>query len=757
MRRILVAVLCLSLPALAQTEPSVKHLRIAGLSVPVEVVRDQYGVAHIYAKNQDDLFFAQGYVAATDRLFQMELWKRVGQGRLAEVLGREFVERDRMARLLRYRGDMDAEYQSYAPDTKRILTSFVAGINAYIREVNAGQGEALPEEFKLAGIRPEEWRPEDCLSRMAAYGMTNNAEDELFNAQAVQELGVAGAERLTYFRPRASLRPPPGIDYSGLTAAIVKDLVGSDRRIPISSGNKGITGSNNWTVSGALTASGKPILANDPHRSITFPSLRYLVHLVAPGWNVIGAGEPALPGVAIGHNEHIAWGLTIFGVDQQDLFMETLNPKNPLEYKTDSGWEKMRVVEEVIPVQHGAEVTTKLKFTRHGPVLWEDPDTHRAIALRWIGAEPGTAGYLASLSIDRARNWTGFRAAMQRWKLPPENMVYADKSGNIGEISAALVPIRPKSNGLLPVPGTGGFEWTGFIPFEQLPQTFNPSAGYFASANHKTIPENYKYPVGNDWSAFRIRVIDGQFATWKRSGTKITMSEMAALQNNVLSLPAKTLIGLLPASDDPNVKLLKDWNGMLTRESAAAALYELWWNRLADAVFAKLAPGEHSGLRDMLRNERVVGFLEREPTRIEILLPALAQAEKDVISLQGNDRSKWNWGALHVVSLKHGLAQFRLPPHARPGYADTVNSTGNSRTSFEQTSGASFRELIDLGDWDRSLAINTPGQSGRPGNEHSADLLPLWLEGKYFPLAYSRSAVNAITESTTILAPEDNK
>ena len=753
MYRCLLVLITWSLTAFAQMQGSaVLRVKVHGLNAPVEVVRDRYGVAHIYAQNQDDLFFAQGYVAASDRLFQMELWKRVGQGRLAEVLGPEFVRRDRAARLLRYRGDMAAEYASYAPDTKRILTSFVGGINAYIRETRSDPVQKLPQEFKLAGFQPEEWRPEDCLSRMAAYGMTSNAEDELLNAQAVQELGVEGAERLTRFDPQTSLQRPSGLDYAGITSAIVQDLIGSDRRIPIRSA-KGAVGSNNWTVSGALTASGKPMLANDPHRSITFPSLRYLVHLVAPGWNVIGAGEPALPGVAIGHNQHIAWGLTIFGVDQQDLFLELLSPEDPLQYQTEHGWEKMRVEENVIAVKGRAEVTTRLKFTRHGPVLWEDVATHRALALRWVGAEPGTAGYLASLSIDRARDWKEFRTAMRRWKLPPENMVYADAKGNIGEISGALTPVRPRSNGLLPVPGIGGYEWAGFVRFEDLPQTFNPQAGYFASANHKTIPENYKYSVGNDWSAFRIQVIDSQFATWKRDGVRIGMSDMQTLQNDVFSLPAKILIGLLPASDDENVRLLRQWDCKLTRDSAPAALYELWWNRLADAVFAQLVPGDHSGLRDMLRNERVVEFLQHSSDRRGLMLSALAGAAKDLVALQGEDRSRWNWGALHQVHLQHALPQFDLPSRPRPGDADTVNSTGNGRTSFEQTSGASFRELLDLADWDRSLAINTPGQSGRPGHPHASDLLPLWLEGKYFPLAYSRTAVQQIAESTTTLEP----
>jgi penicillin G amidase len=752
LHRILLLVLfaCLPLPLASQTSP--ERFKIAGLRAPVEVVRDKYGIPHIYAQNQHDLFFAQGYVAASDRLFQMELWKRVGQGRLAEVLGKEFVQRDRVARLLRYRGDMEAEYSSYAPDAKQILSSFVAGINAYIAQSVDGDGSNLPLEFKLAGFKPEPWRPEDCLSRMAAYGVTGNAEDELLLANAVTELGVDGAEKLAYLDPKASLRPPPGVDYRGLTAAITSDFIGSDRRIPVKA-QKGATGSNNWTISGALTSTGKPLLANDPHRTIAVPALRYLVHLVAPGWNVIGAGEPALPGVAIGHNQHIAWGLTIFGADQQDFFVETLHPEDPTQYRTDSGWERMRIEEEVIPVRGGAEVTTELKFTRHGPVVWEDKTTRRALALRWVGAEPGTAGYLASLAVDRARNWTEFRNAMMRWKMPPENMVYADTKGNIGEISGALAPIRPKSNGLLPVPGTGGYEWHGFIPFEDLPQSFNPKRGFIATANHKMLPDNYKYAAGFDWSSFRIQRVEDVLDGWARSKRKFSMQDMKALQNDVFSIPARTLIGLLAESDHPDVRLLKSWNFELTSDSSPAALYEVWWKHLSNAVYSALVPSKNPALRDIMRNERVVQYLEASPERDKMLLGALAAAARELEELQGADRRKWNWGSLHALRLQHSLEQFKFPAYARPGDAETVNSTSNSRTSFAQTSGASFRELIDLSAWDKSLVISTPGQSGTPGNKHYDDLMQLWLEGDYFPLAFSRPAVTGIAEHTIILEP----
>jgi len=289
-------------------------IKVPGLREAVRVQRDRWGVAHIYAQNEHDLFFAQGFVVAQDRLFQMELWKRSGQGRLAEVLGPSAVKRDVNARLLRYRGDMDEEYKSYAPHTRGILEAFTAGINAYIAQIQKPGNIGLPVEFQIAGFKPELWKPEDCLNRMAAYAMTMNGASELHNAQLVSLLGPEKAEELLELDPHVKLAPAPGVDFAGLSPKLLENLVGSDSRIDFHGAP--LEGSNNWTVAGALTASGKPLLANDPHRVIAEPSLRYIVHLVAPGWNVIGAGEPGLPGVADGHNENVAWGFTIFGLDQ---------------------------------------------------------------------------------------------------------------------------------------------------------------------------------------------------------------------------------------------------------------------------------------------------------------------------------------------------------------------------------------------------------------------------------------------------------
>lgn len=793
-------------------------LSVAGLRQPVTVLRDNWGVAHVYAANQHDLFFAQGYVAAQDRLFQMELWKRVGQGRLAEILGPSFVDRDAAARLLRYRGDMEKEYAAYGPDTKDILSAFTDGINAYLAERKASE-RGLPIEFKLAGFEPEPWKPEDCLMRMSAYSLTSNASGELYNAELVTSLGPARAARLLDLHPKVALDPAPGVDYAGLTHDLLHNFVGSDSRIQFPAAQQAgaqtgnadpsklapfgtttpaddpsLFGSNDWTVTGRLTATGKPILANDPHRTIAEPSLRYMIHLVAPAeggnraWDVIGAGEPALPGVAVGHNQNIAWGFTIFPIDQQDLYVEQLNPENPNEYKTPNGWAKMDVVIETIRVKNGDPVTRELKYTRHGPVIWSDGK--RALALHWVGEEAGTSPYLASLAVDRAQNWNEFETSMEKWKLPAENIVYADRAGNIGEHSAGLAPIRKSWTGLLPVDGASGkYEWTGFVPVKQLPHWFNPAAGFVATANNYVLPPQYPYKIGFDhWSSpyrvDRIRELLG-----RANAKKFTLQDMAAIQTDTMSLPAKQFLALLrqitPKSNDPLVKLMLAWDGNMSRDSAAAMLCEFWINSMKRALTFRLLQKP-----DEPADEKLVALVEprlglpllianlRSPTRAvfgddpvgernNLMITTLATAAANITRFQKGDINTVRWGKTHTVSFRHPLDQiapgaetFDQGPVERPGDGNTVNATGGPvgtrpvNGAYTQTAGASYREILDTSNWDNSLAINTPGQSGEPGSPHYGDLVDMWNEGKYFPLSYSRQIVEKNSKDKLVLQPK---
>ena len=747
---------------------------VPGLHHSVRVQRDRWGVAHIYARDQHDLFFAQGFVTAQDRLFQMELWKRAGQGRLAEALGPAAIQRDINARRLRYRGDMAQEYRSYAADTQEILAAFTAGINAYITDVQRPGHPGLPVEFRLADFKPEQWQPEDCLNRLAAYAMMANASEELLHAQLVTLLGASATSELFRFDPDTKLDPAPGADFSGLSPALLQNIVGSDKRIPFPATT--LQESNNWTVAGTLTASGKPLLANDPHRVIAQPSLRYIVHLVAPGWNVIGAVEPALPGVAAGHNEHIAWGFTIFGIDQQDLYLETLNPADAKLYQTEHGWEAVREQRESIHVRGAPDVAVVLRFTRHGPILWEDGK--RALALRWVGAEPGTAGYLGALSLDRARDWHEFERAMPRWKVPPENIVYADRAGNIGEHSTGLAPLRTSFNGLLPVPGSGKYEWSGFVPNAQLPRSYNPTVGFIATANQRTIPDGYPYAVGYEWAPpTRFERIEEVLEGARSTGRKLTVPDMEALQLDVISLLARRMQVLLhqaiagdAGTASKAAKLILDWDGDLRGDSASAALYEVWTSRLRTDVTRRAVPERIQGVMPTWTLYQVVLELS-EPRatlfgtsviagRDALLRDSLQAAYEELAAKLGVDTRGWSWGALHKAYFRHALdgapGTARLldrGPTERPGDGDVVQATEFTAGSFEQTSGASYREIFDLGDWDNSVAINVPGQSGQPGSKHFDDLLPLWSSGEYFPLRFSRDAVDAVTTDLLILQP----
>jgi penicillin amidase len=754
-RLIAIVILALAVFPPATTDPKTVlaqrsgRIAVAGLQQPVEVITDQWGVPHIYAANSADLFFAQGWVAASDRLWQMEMWRRAGEGRLAEVLGASAIERDRFARLLRYRGDMNAEWNSYAPDAKAIIESFVKGVNAYI----ANAGDRLPVEFQMMGFRPEPWTPEVCITRLAGYVMTGNAASEVLRAQLVSIVGAQRTAQLMPPDPPVAIEAAPGLDLNGIDDRILEGSRAASAPFIARQSRETDAGSNNWTISGRRTATGKPLLANDPHRTIALPSLRYMAHLVAPGWNVIGAGEPALPGIAVGHNERVAFGFTIFPADMQDLYVEETDPADPLRYKVAGGWEKMKVINTIIGVKADPRIYSfDLHFTRHGPVIFEDPAAHRAYALRWIGSEPGTAGYLASLSLDRAANWKEFRAALERWKLPPENLVYADLDGNIGEQSAGLVPRRNNWRGLLPVPGAGSsYEWDGFLSVDDLPHSYNPPEGFIATANNRTIAADEKKAIGYEWSApDRVNRITEVL----RAKSKVTMEDMERLQHDEVSLPAREFVKLLPAFAP---EMLRKWDGNLSADSASAALYEVTIRRLRPKVISTMVPANIARAMQSHVSQSVwMAALTKLPEgqRRSMFTQAIEEAQAELRDRLGSDERSWRWGDLHKTPFHHPLSKdFDLEAPERGGDSTTPNAT-SFNGNFQQIAGASYREIFDLSDWDRSRAINVPGQSGQPGSPHYGDLLPLWAKGKYFPLAYTRKAVESVASEKLMLVPK---
>ena len=775
-------------------------LRAAGLAHPVEIVRDRRGISHIYARNEHDLFFAQGYVAATDRLFQLELWRRQATGTVAELLGPRELQRDIGARLFRFRGDMTRELTHYHPHGPAIVRAFVDGVNAYIAETNRNP-KLLPLEFRLLNAKPGRWTPEVVISRHG--GLLGNIEEELTLSRAVVAIGAAKVKELSSFHPgdpdltldqaidgkllsapilaryqafRAPLRFQPGDlavsmrnderSYRELAAAADSSYAGERRDI----------GSNNWVVSGRLAVNGRPMMANDPHRAQSAPSLRYWVHLVAPGWNVIGGGEPEIPGVSIGHNEQGAWGLTVFATDGEDLYVYETNAANPGQYRYGTSWESMRVVRETIAVRGASPATVELKYTRHGPVVYEDTVHHVAYAVRAAWLEPGSAPYLASLRMDQATTWEQFREACSYSFIPGENMVWADRAGHIGWQAVGIAPVRAHWSGLVAVPGDGRFEWNGYLPIREKPHAYDPPEGFIATANNDLIPTRYPHmnAVGFVWAdAYRWARISEVLG----AGRKLALSDMMRLQTDYLSIPARQLVPLLGriAPEAPAVEVarraLLGWNYVLDAGSVAAGMYEAWYRHLADDLSRLVVPEPARQFIRALSTTRVVDLIVAptsafgtNPTgaRDSLLLRGLNEAVAELTQRFGGDTAKWIYGqpAYHHALIIHPMSaavrpeirrQLDVGPAPRGGDATTVGATGNGGN---QTSGASFRIVADVGDWERTVGTNTPGQSGDPESLHYRDLFELWATDQYFPVPYARPRVDASAERVWVLAPD---
>jgi penicillin amidase len=745
MRKLIASVLVViggSLPA--QQPPSLDALAraslaqidgvvdVRGLSGDVEVIRDRWGVPHIYAGSAEDLFFAQGYVTAQDRLWQMEMWRRAAEGRLAEILGPAALPRDRQARLLKYRGGTtDTELTSYHPQARRIMTAYVNGVNAFI----ASHAGNLPVEFVLTGLRPEPWAIETLVLRPPSFG---DAVAELQLARSVAELGAEEANRRRNPDPWDRLAIPNGLDPSIIGDEVIAatrggaipkpEILPQYRRSPggvqggppiqtIDDGAVKEPGSNNWVVSGAMSATGKTGVANDPHREVTNPSLRYIVHLSAPGWNVVGSGEPPFLGVAIGHNERIAWGLTIVGTDQQDVYVEEMNPANPAEVKWKGRWEPLRTIREEIRVRGQAPEAFEVKVGRHGPIFHVDAARHRAYAVRSALHEPGTAPYLGGLRLAQVKDCREFLDAAMYWKYPTENLICGDVDGNISWQASALTPKRAGWVGRLPVPGTGDYEWEGFRT--DLPREINPARGFIATANHNVQPKGYTPPIMFKTADTRFDRIT-RLLQMIQSGRKYALEDHQRMQHDAFSLRAAADAPLFTgwASSDADVERARTeiaaWDHVYTRESRAAALYEAWrgaGNRGARGRGAATPPPASSG---------------EVETRLRAAIASLTSA-------QGPDPLQWRWGRMHVRPFPHPFVPaFDLPSVERAGGAGTVAADG-----------ATYREILDLSDWDRSVTINAPGQSGQPGSPYYSNLLPEWAENRYFPMVYSKQAVEA--------------
>ena len=760
--------------------------QIQGITDEVEVLRDNYGINHIYANNQDDMFFMQGYLAAKDRLFQFEIWRRQATGTVSEVFGEEEIDRDIGTRLFKFRGDIKDELNHYHKDGFKIVSSFVSGVNKYIEEVNSNP-ELLPIEFKVLGIKPDIWTNEVVISRH--QGLLGNIDQELNIGRAVSLIGEKKVKELMWFHPKEpSLKLDKKITYDDLKQDILrlynayrepikfkgeyvldkyrsKDLMVNVDESNIISDEYSI-GSNNWALSGNKSFNGFPILANDPHRSLSNPSLRYMAHLVAPGWNVIGGGEPEIPGISIGHNGIGAWGLTVFRTDAEDLYVYELNPSNLNQYRHNGQWKEFNKINETIKVKNKSNIDVELLYSVHGPVTLVDKNRNKAYAIKNGWSEIGGSPYLASLRMDQAKNWEEFRDACTYFNIPGENMVWADKYGDIGWQAVGIAPIRKNHSGLVPVNGNGKFDWEGYLPIIEKPNSFNPENGYLSTANQNVTPESYNRwdAVGYDWSdPYRGNRIKSVI----ESKEKFNMEEMIDLQVDYYSMPSEEIIKLASGNISNYIdyfEKLEKWNNVLDKNSIEAGIYVEWQSQIYFEFINTYVPNSVKKYLD-IQIFRIIETISNmnESNRAKFLNKTFNASIDNLKDRYGEDSKNWIYGQDEYKHVKiyhplenvvndsiKGLVELKTYPRGGDGF-----TPGSTSSNLNQRSGGSFRVVINTKDWDKSFATNSPGQSGDPNSKFYKNLYEDWANDKFFPLLFSKSKVLRNLSDRKVYRPID--
>ena len=760
--------------------------QIQGITDEVEVLRDNYGINHIYANNQDDLFFMQGYLAAKDRLFQFEIWRRQATGTVSEILGEDELDRDIGTRLFKFRGDIEDELNHYHEDGFEIVSSFVSGVNKYIEEVNSNP-ELLPIEFEVLGIQPEKWTNEVVISRH--QGLLGNIDQELNIGRAVSLIGENKVKELMWFHPKdPDISLDNNLTYEDLKQDILRlynayrepiefkknyilNKYQSENDIAFSKSNVHINdeysiGSNNWAISGNKSFNGFPILANDPHRSLSNPSLRYMAHLVAPGWNVIGGGEPEIPGISIGHNGIGAWGLTVFRTDAEDLYVYKLNPSNLNEYMHNGHWKTFSKINETIKIKNKEDVNVELFYSVHGPVTFIDKKRKKAYAVKNGWSEIGGSPYLASLRMDQAENWEEYREASNYFNIPGENMVWADKYGDIGWQAVGIAPIRKTHSGLVPINGDGNFEWEDYLEIIEKPNLFNPEKGYIATANQNVTPEDYERwdAIGYDWAdPYRGERVNSIL----ESKDTFNMEDMTNLQIDYFSIPSKQIINMSKDYITNNLEYFKkliEWDNILDKNSIEAGLYIEWQTQIYFEFIKKYVPESVQKYLDVQIYKVIEGISKMsDQEKTEFLNKTFDLTIKSLIKKYGEEKSGWVYGQENYkhVKIYHPLEKvvndsikdiIGLETYPRGGDGFTPGSTSSE---LNQRSGGSFRVVINTKDWDNSFASNSPGQSGNPKSKFYKNLYEDWANDKFFPLLYSKSKVLKNLSDRKIYRPSD--
>jgi penicillin amidase len=763
------------------------EFKIPALSAPVEIFRNRLGIPHIYARTLPDLFFAQGFVHAQDRLWQMDFNRRLVRGRLSEILGEVSVPLDRWMRILGMFRPAEQEYQMISEETRTALRAYADGVNARIR-----QG-SLPVEFTLLRFRPEPWTPQDTLiwTKMMAWTLSVNWEAEILRAQMIQRLGAEKTAELDMHDQ--ALPPyviPPGVDYDRIGSEALRRAEMARRFM--GAGATGGVGSNNWVLSGKRTTTGHPLLANDMHLTLSIPAIWYENHLCAEDLNISGITFAGIPGIIAGHNQQVAWGYTNGFPDVQDLYMEHLRraEDGSVQYEVKGQWLPAKLIRETIQVKGKPDVVEEVIITRHGPIINKlSPDFtgEQPLALRWTAYEPNNM--LDGLGkMLRAGDCYEFEQALRLWSVPSQNTVFADTQGNIAYRLTGKVPTRIKGDGRLPVPGwTDEYEWISYIPFDEMPSAFNPPDGVIITANNRVVDERYPYYLSSDYCrgsrAGRIQQLIDPLQ-------KISPDDIRRMHVDQVSIPARTMAGLLSqvSTDDPELQILLGrlaaWDGSLSADSPLAAFYQSFCvrllHRLLDPRLGDLA-GNYigKGITPILAEGTILAERAREwlewvlqqpdsdwfdlgkgEQRDDVLRLVLRETVDDIKEHLGPGIDDWAWGRLHTLTLLHPLGAvkpldklFNRGPYPMGGDYDTVWASGSSRFDLSSVAivGPPFRFIADLGNLDNCLGVLLPGQSGQPSSAHYADQLQTWLKGEYHTMLFSREQVEKEAKSKVVL------
>jgi penicillin amidase len=804
------------------------EVKLSGLDFPVDIYRDSFGIPQIYAQSAHDLFFAQGYVHAQDRFWQMDFWRHIGSGRLSEMFGKSEVDTDIFLRTLGWERVAQQELSLMSADEVALLQAYADGVNTYLA---SHKGAALSLEYAVLklltpGYSPEPWQPVNTLTwgKVMAWDLSSQGKSEAERAvllktltpQQIADLFPPYPPDHPVIVPNFTVTNTPGMasnpeqGYQPLAdlAPAFQALVASMDRVDRVLGPSGSEiGSNNWVISGSRTATGKPYLANDMHLSEQMPSIWYEIGLhCSPTssscpYDVTGFSFAGVPAVIVGHNDRIAWGFTNVGPDVLDLYIEKINPANPNQYEVNGQWVDMKLVQETIKVAGGQPVQLTVRYTRHGPVVYDNPTDHKniqdtwgvalptdfAISMRWTALEP-TNLFKAVFGIDGAQNWNEFRQAVTYFAVPAQNMVYADIDGNIGYQTPGNIPIRlPGHNGDYPVPGwTDEYEWQGYIPFDQLPNTFNPAVGYIVSANNEVVGSSYPYFISDEWDyGFRAaRIVQMiQDAT-----VPIDAAYIQKMHGDDYNASAAYMVPLLLQLSLQDQHLLtvrnalKGWDFQNSMDQAAPALYNVFWRAVLARTFHDNLPQDYwpdgedmwiQVMRNLVQqpdnpwwDDLTTPAKER---RDDILSLAFSDAVTEVEKLLGTNMARWTWGDLHTLTFHNqslgtsGVAPieaiFNRGPYQTAGGSSIVNATAwdasvaDNKQAYQVVTLPSERLIVDLSDLPASLSVITTGESGHAFHPNYADQADLWRTIQYHPMLWGKQQVETTAKQHLVLSP----